>query len=102
MVSAPRVEVLHFGGADYYLTVDVHRNAVSFARKRYPPFWLSSRLGLLRQMFGLTASVVLAVVGLLVFHVEPAKYAKPVDYRTDVLRSWAHPIHRKTLDLEGI
>jgi hypothetical protein len=44
-------------------------------------------LGLLRQMFGLTASVVLAVVGLLVFHVEPAKYAKPVDYRTDVLRS---------------
>lgn len=40
-----------------------------------------------RQMFGMCASVLLAIVGLLIFHVEPPKYAKPLDYRTDVLRS---------------
>jgi len=38
-------------------------------------------------MFGMCASVLLAIVGLLIFHVEPPKYAKPLDYRTDVLRS---------------
>jgi len=30
--------------------------------------------------------IVLAIVGLLLFHVEPPKYARPIDYRLDVLR----------------
>jgi len=33
------------------------------------------------------SGVLLALVGILVFHAEPPKYARPIDYRLDVLRA---------------
>mmetsp|Transcript_19556 Transcript_19556/g.37419 ORF Transcript_19556/g.37419 Transcript_19556/m.37419 type:complete len:122 (+) Transcript_19556:115-480(+) len=38
------------------------------------------------MMFIMAIGVVLAVVGLLIHHVEPPKYARPIDYRMDILR----------------
>ena len=38
------------------------------------------------QLVTMIIGLLLALVGLLLFHVEPPKYARPIDYRLDVLR----------------